>query len=83
MLFRNLFKLPTLILYTNRYTQSPSVIPQDGHLKWTKNPVRGKPLLPTDPENHECKAPSGRCFTGGRRSLSFFKVSDDLDTLLR
>lgn len=38
---------------------------KDGHLKWTNNPVRGKPLLPTDPENHECKAPSGLCFTGG------------------
>uniref|UniRef100_A0A6A7FZ72 Peroxidasin-like protein n=1 Tax=Hirondellea gigas TaxID=1518452 RepID=A0A6A7FZ72_9CRUS len=38
---------------------------KDGHLKWTNNPLRGKPLLPTDPENHECKAPSGLCFTGG------------------
>ncbi|KAF2367927.1 hypothetical protein FHG87_001306 [Trinorchestia longiramus] len=38
---------------------------KNGHLKWTDNPVRGKPLLPINPENHECKAPSGKCFTGG------------------
>ncbi|XP_042860058.1 uncharacterized protein LOC122245949 isoform X3 [Penaeus japonicus] len=38
---------------------------KDGLLKATTNPLRGKPLLPTDSENHECQAPSGRCFTGG------------------
>ena len=34
-------------------------------LRGTPNPLRGKDLLPTENENHECQAPSGRCFTGG------------------
>ncbi|KAA0192579.1 Heme binding peroxidase-1 [Hyalella azteca] len=38
---------------------------KDGHLVWTENPIRGKPFLPTNPENHECKAASRLCFTGG------------------
>ncbi|XP_063854881.1 heme peroxidase 2-like [Scylla paramamosain] len=37
----------------------------DGMLRGTPNPLRGKDLLPTENENHECQAPSGRCFTGG------------------
>ncbi|XP_045123660.1 uncharacterized protein LOC123511596 isoform X2 [Portunus trituberculatus] len=37
----------------------------DGKLRGTPNPLRGKDLLPTENENHECQAPSGRCFTGG------------------
>ncbi|XP_063844692.1 uncharacterized protein LOC135094333 isoform X1 [Scylla paramamosain] len=37
----------------------------DGMLRGTPNPLRGKDLLPTENENHECQAPSGRCFTVG------------------
>ncbi|XP_050705444.1 thyroid peroxidase-like [Eriocheir sinensis] len=37
----------------------------DGKLRGTPNPLRGKLLLPTEQENHECQAPSGRCFIGG------------------
>ncbi|KAK8737060.1 hypothetical protein OTU49_004780, partial [Cherax quadricarinatus] len=55
---------------------------KDGLLKGTTNPQRGKPLLPTDSENHECKAPSGRCFTGGDTRASEQPGLAALHTLL-
>ncbi|XP_071514131.1 uncharacterized protein [Panulirus ornatus] len=55
---------------------------KDGLLKATPNPLRGKPLLPTDSENHECQAPSGRCFTGGDTRASEQPGLAALHTLL-
>lgn len=40
----------------------------------TPNP-RGKALLPTNEKNHECKSPSGRCFTAGKKFVATFKVA--------
>ncbi|CAL4059485.1 unnamed protein product, partial [Meganyctiphanes norvegica] len=36
-----------------------------GHLNVTTHPIRGKPLLPQETGNPECKANSGRCFRAG------------------
>ncbi|XP_066966367.1 uncharacterized protein [Macrobrachium rosenbergii] len=55
---------------------------KDGILKATPNPLRGKPLLPTEAENHECQAPSGRCFTGGDTRASEQPGLAALHTLL-
>jgi len=52
-----------------------------GELRSTRN-LRGKPLLPTEAENHECKAPSGRCFTGGDTRASEQPGLAALHTLL-
>ncbi|XP_071536365.1 uncharacterized protein [Panulirus ornatus] len=38
---------------------------QNGHLNVTRHPIRGKPLLPQETGNPECKADSGRCFKAG------------------
>ncbi|XP_063588513.1 uncharacterized protein LOC134765694 [Penaeus indicus] len=38
---------------------------QNGHLNVTNHPIRGKPLLPQETGNPECKADSGRCFRAG------------------
>ncbi|XP_042238092.1 uncharacterized protein LOC121876775 isoform X2 [Homarus americanus] len=55
---------------------------KDGLLKGTPNPLKGKSLLPTDTENHECQAPSGRCFTGGDTRVSEQPGLAALHTLL-
>nr|XP_045625957.1 uncharacterized protein LOC123775117 isoform X1 [Procambarus clarkii] len=55
---------------------------KDGLLKGTTNPLRGKPLLPTESDNHECQAPSGKCFIGGDTRASEQPGLAALHTLL-
>ncbi|KAG7157757.1 Peroxidasin-like 3 [Homarus americanus] len=40
-----------------------------GYLNATRHPIRGKPLLPQETGNPECKADSGRCFKAEARRI--------------